>query len=318
MKAVEALRPRACSLLALLALAPAPQEPAAGSPPAQEDLYPPARVATALRFYALSGDEVDAESLAEAARELGDGGQLAYGPVNTKSRPDTWFVALAAPAAATDKAVLRAAKEGTGKAEELRFTAFVREPGDLDFVNDLPRNAGSVRDLVVNMASEMRWFEATPGGLVFFYVNGLDGEECADRFDKLGEKKPRKDFERRVVRHSVAWALAAAREKPEAGSKVEDGLQKLPGVQAAALDPETLQLRLTLAIADLRVSGPPWTPPPAAGLEEGGGGRGTTGNRMAFMPRVDVDPLLEALADGGLAPAPAAPPPAGGSGPGGG
>jgi hypothetical protein len=182
--------------------------------------------------------------------------------------------------------------------------------GDLDFVKDLPRNAGSVRDLVVNMASEMRWFEATPEALLFFYVGGLDAEECCDRFDKLASRKPGADHVQRLVRHSVTWELAPAAGKPSAAApKLEQGLERLPGVLNASLDPDSLRLNLALALADLEVSGPPWQPPAAEGsLQAAANALRPGAGILPFLPRVHVDPLLDLLAKDGLEPVPAAPP----------
>ncbi len=299
---------KAKPLLALfLALAPVLQEE--GAPP-PDDPHAPDRPATLVRFYSLTG-EVDVAKLNEAIRDLGDGAALVHGPASTNARPRGHFVAIEAPAGASAKDVLKAAKKGTGKAEELTFTAFVRSPGDTSVSGGGGRRGPgrSIRDQVLSTASQLQWFEVRPDAVVFFYTKGLDAEECAKRFDALLGRKERKDYERDLVRFSTVWSLAGEA-KSSAVAKAEKALPRLPGVASATLDEDELRLHLTLELADLKVSGPPFEPPPGTlprggGGDDGGGGGGGRaargmGEAMAFLPRVDVGPLLDRIEASGL------------------
>ncbi|MEM7309797.1 MAG: hypothetical protein AAF682_24185, partial [Planctomycetota bacterium] len=245
--------------LPLVLIAPTLQDSPAA---AEEHPYPPEPVETLLRFYSVEGDEVDQAKLQEAIGELGTGASVAYGPVATLTAPKDHFLAIVAPAERSSKEVYRAAKRATGKAEELYVTAFLRDEDDLDLPRALRRNGGTIRDAVLNMASEVRWFEVTPNALLFFYTKGLDAEECADRFDKLAGRRPREDYRKDLVRHSIGWDLRSAKELSKSkGSKLEKSLGKLQGVGSVTFDHEVLRLNLSLELADLLVSGPPWTPP---------------------------------------------------------
>lgn len=273
-----------------------------------DDPYPPARVETLIRYYTLDGDEVDMEKLEGALADLGEGAAVLYGPVNTLSKPDHWFVAIETPAEVSDKTAMKAAKKGTGRAEQLLFTALLYDTSDLQIPNQ-GRRAGSVRDLVVNMASEMRWVEITSTALLFFYTDGIDAEAVVDRFDKLRAQKPRSDYTRDCLKHTVIWNMAATpgtTVKKSGLRKLEKTIAKLPGVASASVDEDLLRLFLTLRVDDLPVSGPGMAPKAREAEEDdegagGGGGRGgrggpaLPGNRISFVPRVNVNPILDAI-----------------------
>jgi hypothetical protein len=308
----------------LALLVPFAQEPAAprASAPA-EDPYPPARVDTAIRFYTLDGGEVDLGKLEPALDALGPGTALLYGPVNTRSRPQDWFVAVQTPAALDEKAVLKALKKGTGRAEQLLVTALTYKPGELRMPQG--RYVGNLRDWVVGMASEVRWAEATPTAVLFFYTDGIDAEEVIGRFDKLRGEKPRADYGRDLVKHTVIWNLAAPPDKEVKKAtlkKLEKDLGKLRGVASASIDEDMLRLFLTLRVGDLAVSGPQWHPPAPPATEDGGagggggpdgpGGPGGPGGpdrrgagfpaevSLGFVPRVFVNQVLDEIEAAGL------------------
>lgn len=291
-----------------LAATPAQDAPDPPSP------YPPGEVQTLVRFYTLEGKQVNREKLESALKGLGEGGSVIYGPEHSPGNRDDWFVAIEAPADVKDKDVTRAAKKGTGRAELLSVSAFAFDLDDAELPRDVPRGFGNVRDLVIGMASEMRWFEITPTHLIFLYGKGFDAEDCSDRFQKLLGRKPLSDPLRDIMRHSVTWDLSPGEKwKASKASRVEKTLEKIAGVRGASLDAEALRLHLTLQVADIQVVGPAWSPPaPPVEEEEDddeggrGGRRGGRGRRMAmeeqmpFLPRVNVNPILEALQEAHL------------------
>jgi len=298
----------AAQLAALLALSTALVPGPRQAP--TEDLYPPARVDTAIRFYTLDGGEVELGKLEPALAELGEDASVLYGPVNAPSRPQDWFVAVQMPATVDAKTALKAMKKGTGRAEQLLCTAMTFELGDLKLPNQGPR-VGSVRDQVIGMASEMRWAELTPVAVLFFYTDGIDAEDVIDRFDKLRGAKPRSEYERDLLEHTAIWNLSAPPEmevRKTALRKLEKSLLKLDGVVRASIDPDMLRLYLTLRIEDLAVSGPGWVPPrPPADEDAGGEGGGRAGRggaagagEIGFVPRVLVNTILDEIEDAGL------------------
>lgn len=264
--------------------------------PSQTTPYPPERVATTLRFYNLKGD-VAKGPMETAITNLGRGAKLLYGPEQTRSRPGDSFVIVQAPADAKDKDVLRAIKRGSNKVERLVVTVLDRE---FEIDRDQPgrrSGMGDVRDQMVGLAPEIRWFEKAGPYALFFHVGKrFDAVDVVVRLAKFLDLPLPSDKRRDLLRESFQWDLAGEASTRE-GEKLEKAIEKLDGVKAASLDVETMRLSVTVELADLALTGPGFTVFP----EMVGGRRGAGGTAgIPFRPRFLVNPVLDLLEKRGL------------------
>lgn len=245
------------SLLAacLFALpAHAQDAPRAPVPPA----YPADRPRTHVLFFVLEG-ELKAEPMRKALSELSSADapcRLVYGPRKTGARPGGQFAAVEAPAALGAKELVAALRKGCGGAEALSCTVFRGSASGTGSDAEAQGFFGlPLRDFVLGMSGDIRWYDAQAGWRQFYFPAGkLAAKEIADRYAKLfgpvggGEAG-------RVVEETISWTLAAPLEA-KAAARAEKSVARLAGVVRCSIDPATRVLEIAVRLENLRSSGP--------------------------------------------------------------
>ncbi len=207
----------------------------------QEPVKEPPR--SVVRYFVLQGD-VDRRGLNRVLRDASTEAEefrLLFGPVSAAPRPKEGFVAMQAPASASEKDLVRLLKKGCKDVEELVWTSFSGGASDLP-----PILGQSPRDCVIGMASEMRWFYQEGDRKFFFHAGTkLDAEEIGSRFHTLFEP-----FHAGEIGTLVVETVRQALSPPVDPARIERALKaikKLPGVQRAAIEGEDLVLDVELA-----------------------------------------------------------------------
>ena len=242
-------------LACLLALPLVAQEaPRAPEPPA----YPPERPRAHVFFFVLEG-KLDAAPMRKALSELSTRDtpcRLVCGPRKTGARPSGQFAAVEAPAALGAKEIAAALRKGCGGAEVLSWTAFQGEGSGTGSDAESQGFFGlPMRDFVLGMSGEIRWYDARAGWRQFYFRAGkLGAKEIEDRYAKLFGPVGGSAVGR-VVEEEIRWTLAGPLD-PKLAMRVEKGIAKLPGVARCTLDPATRMLSITLRLENLPSCGP--------------------------------------------------------------
>lgn len=292
-------------LACLLALPVASQEaPHAPAPPA----YPPERPRAHVFFFVLEG-KLEAEPMRKALSELSTRDtpcRLVYGPRKTGARPSAQFAAVEAPAALGAKELATALRKGCGGAETLACTLF---KGDGSGTGSDAEGRGffdlPMRDFVLGMSGDIRWYDAREGWRQFYFPAGkVAAKEIEDRYAKLFGPVGGGAVGR-VVEEAIDWTLAAPLD-PKAAARAEKAIAKLPGVARCTIDPATRALSIAVRLENLRSCGPAQPFPSELPRAERAGDEGGP-LRASF----DTLALFEVLDKEKLALEPAAAPPGG-------
>jgi hypothetical protein len=290
------------SAVLILALA-LPGSALQGAPPAGRaptiPTYPAEASSTLVRAWLVEG-EIQAEPLRRALAELGTSElpcAVVLGPLTCGAKPKQRVLAIEAPRAVEERALVRALRAGTSAAKPLAWTTFEAVDPPREGMLGMP-----MVDFVVGMSGDIGWYEPAADSATFLTRPGKPGsQELAKRFGKLVEPFNVRPLGPVQVDH-VAWDLDVPSAK--ALRTAATALRKLAGLATLEVFPPETQglepwvarrtLRFALRIEDLTAV------PPLEALADSAD--------RALRPRFDVAPILSELARSGIAPAPPAPP----------
>jgi len=224
--------------------------------------YPPERPKAHVLYFMLAG-ELKAEPLRKALSELSTKEaecRLCYGPRKADARPGAQFVAVEAPAAIGWKELVPALRKGCTTADPLCVTLFqgVNEGPGSD--SEAPGFLGmGMRDFVLGMSGDIRWYEASAGWRQFFFGAGKIGaKEIADRYQKLFGPVGGKPVGA-LVEEGLRWTLAEPLDA-KAASRAEKSIAKLPGVLRCSIDATQRVLTAEFRLEELRSAAAPLGP----------------------------------------------------------
>ena len=231
----------------------------AQSPEQAPDPYPASRPASHVLFFMLAG-ELKAEPLRKALSELSTKEaecRLVDGPRKTGARPGAQFVAVEAPAALGAKGLVAALRKGCSNADALACTAFEGKAGGTGADAEGNGFFGmGIRDFVLGMSGDIRWYDTFPDWRQFYFGAGKIGaSEIADRYRKLFGPVGGGDAGE-VARAELHWTLAAPLD-PKAAERAQKALGRLPGVARATIEAPSRTLRIEFRLENLRSSGAP-------------------------------------------------------------
>jgi hypothetical protein len=284
-----------CGLIAVLHGAPAVARQTEPKPPSAipvpEDLYPARRQTSAVHLFSVADDlkaDVVRKSLADLSTKSADC-RIVYGPVHSSARPNKSFLAVEAPASVDAKDLFKALKKGAPSAEVLAWTSFQSEDKTLGAGMGGGMPGFSPRDFVLGTSNDLRWVEAQGGFVEFFFTPGkLTAETLADRFHKLAQPFGVKDVGK-VVQESFTWPLAEPLDEA-AAKRAEKALAKIDGVRDAKIDVTAKTLHVTVALENLKVSGPA-TALPGIGLPKDAADANASAPRLRFAANAVIDAL---------------------------
>jgi hypothetical protein len=227
---------------------------AAQKPEPEPDPYPPQRPSSHVLFFMLAG-ELKAEPLRKALSELSTKEaecKLVFGPRKADARPGAQFVAVEAPAALGVKELGAALRKGCAAADPLCVTLF---HGANEGPGSDAEAAGffgmGMRDFVLGMSGDIRWYDALGGWRQFYFGAGKIGsKEIADRYAKLFGPVGGKPVGE-VVRESLRWTLAEPLD-PKAAGRAEKSIAKRPGVVRCSIDAGQRLLSVEFRLEELK------------------------------------------------------------------
>lgn len=219
--------------------------------------YEPVRPKSRQWYFAIDGD-LKAEPVRKALTELSTPAvecRVLQGPLHSNARPNKNFLTLEAPSSVSAKELAKALKRGAAAVEELSFSVFEGDDGELGNIPDFGGNFTAI-DFIIGMSSDLRWMVRFGARREFYFPHKkLDTKTIQDRFQKLNQPFGGQKVGS-IARESFAWPLQEPLDA-EACKRAQKSIAKLDGVAKAEIDLAAKVLRVDLALENLRVSGPP-------------------------------------------------------------